>query len=242
MTLSKLIVLLAAIASFTEVSGKNVKKCSVGFDIAPEIHNVASLEDITAYINQLVRRVNVIFGSEITQIKVGWIRNISLGLYSTSDSTLAYYGATSFLPIDGTDRNPCVRMLISNRRFSLPHIGIALVGSACSPGVAAVFNADPRIIRSGDFASAWSPMDDAALTAAHEIGHTYGLEHSENAFDFMWAYAVTSENADSFSTKFRTKVGPECIEVETNVRPGTIVLWPAVACIFISFVFFITNK
>lgn len=164
--------------------------CMVGFDVAPELSGTLSHDDISGYVRVLVKQVNTIFGTSLPNIGIAWISPTELGIYNSSYETIAYYAETDY------NRNlgfPCVRLLLSRRIFIESHSGIAYVGSACGPGIAAVFNVDPTIIRSGDYSGAWSRRNDAALTAAHEIAHTYGIQHSQNKFDFMYAASVVSD-------------------------------------------------
>lgn len=170
--------------------------CMIGFDVAPELSSVLSAEDISGYVHTLTRQVNAIFGTTMPNIQVAWINPITLGVYNSSLDTIAYY---SMAVQASTRQQPCVRVLLSSRRFTENHVGIAYVGSACAPGIAVVFNVDADMVRAGDYAGAWAVRNDAALTAAHEIAHTYGIEHASNKFDFMYAVSVVSESAYDLS-------------------------------------------
>jgi hypothetical protein len=172
------------------------RMCMVGVDVAPELSSALSAEDISGYVHALARQVNAIFGTTMPNIQVAWIRPITLGVYNSSLDTIAYY-ATAVQA--STHQQPCVRLLLSSRWFAENHVGIAYVGSACAPGIAAVFNVDAAVVRAGDYAGAWAVRNDAALTAAHEIAHTYGIEHASNKFDFMYAVSVVSESAYDLS-------------------------------------------
>lgn len=228
----QLLLLLATIGGSVVAGAKAKSVCLIGVDVAPELTATVSLEDLVGYAHNLARRVNYIFSTELTHVAVAWVRPHTLGVYNSSAETLAFYASSvrdSSQNSSESEYRLCARLLLASRTFRENHVGIAHVGSACTPGTAAVFNVE--------MTGMWD-LDDAALTAAHEIAHVYGLGHSDNPFDMMYYMAVVSEFA--VDGRLQSVPVPWCV----TILPGPPVVadkplaWAAFFALFVLFSLF----
>lgn len=165
--------------------------CDLHVHLAPEL--TESITDYWyPYARQAVSSVNAIFGARVPNLRLANISRINIGVYVYPETLLAHFAA--IVPSDPV----CIRVLFAARNFDSA-VGIAYVGSACRPGIAAVFNVDQRLPvvhfsgKSEIDQSAWARRDSAAVVLGHECLHTMNVSHTENPADIMYYRAQVSE-------------------------------------------------
>lgn len=118
----------------------------------------------------------------LVNLAIARILPSDMGMLATADDSLAWI-QTRWAPVTDV----CAHYFVGQRIFETGTIGIAFVGGGCWPAAAfgAVFNFGDTVA--------------AVVTLLHELGHTFGAEHSATGimhatFIQTYTYAARSLN------------------------------------------------